>query len=213
MPPSRVWKWRMQPTRSLGSLFSMRLSAIPGYYSGLVAPGTEQAPPGLRQRRAQGHGATDKRAPATADKGSPRTRASSSGNMPRRGSATASGVSSRPHANTVPAWWRPPQRRLARRMTCCFRPLHRGSNAADAATGGWQAGTTGRVVGAAAQGLWPCARARWPAQFGAGLRACRTRDVENQKRPQRGRALPDLQAQRPTMEQKAGVLQEQRSHK
>ena len=33
-PPSRVWKWRMQPTRSAGSLFSMRLSAMAGCHSG-----------------------------------------------------------------------------------------------------------------------------------------------------------------------------------
>jgi hypothetical protein len=34
VPPSRVWKWRMQPTRSLGSLFSMRLSAMAGCHKG-----------------------------------------------------------------------------------------------------------------------------------------------------------------------------------
>ncbi len=34
MPPSRVWKWRMQPTRSLDSPFSIRLSAMPGCHCG-----------------------------------------------------------------------------------------------------------------------------------------------------------------------------------
>ena len=35
MPPSRVWKWRTQPTLSPGSLFSMRLSAMPGCHDGM----------------------------------------------------------------------------------------------------------------------------------------------------------------------------------
>ena len=55
----------------------------------------------------------------------PRASISISGSAPRAASATASGVASRPSADIVPTWARPPQLQLAMRI-CLSSPLSRG---------------------------------------------------------------------------------------
>jgi hypothetical protein len=86
---------------------------VPSFVPGLLSFGldeTAQAAPVIAEPT-----------PAAAGKASPRTSASISGSAPRDASATRSGVASRPSAETVPTWARPPHSQLARRMRRVLR--------------------------------------------------------------------------------------------